>query len=107
MIRGILGADPAFSRRQSGLRPPELPWVAVGPPGQGEGCEKEDREVSRCVTCGRELHPERAEKYEYCTQSSPGHRREDDRGRETRMESPGAATHQTRVSSRLRPVLPV
>jgi hypothetical protein len=23
--------------------------------------------VSRCVTCGRELHPERAEKYDYCT----------------------------------------
>jgi hypothetical protein len=23
--------------------------------------------VARCVTCGGELHPERAEKYDYCT----------------------------------------
>jgi hypothetical protein len=23
--------------------------------------------VARCVTCGTELHPERAEKYDYCT----------------------------------------
>jgi hypothetical protein len=25
--------------------------------------------VARCVTCGTELHPERAEKYDYCTSS--------------------------------------
>lgn len=25
--------------------------------------------VGRCVTCGTELHPERAEKYDYCTDS--------------------------------------
>ena len=24
-------------------------------------------EMANCVTCGRELHPERAEKYDYCT----------------------------------------
>ena len=23
--------------------------------------------MARCVTCGSELHPERAEKYDYCT----------------------------------------
>jgi hypothetical protein len=27
----------------------------------------EDSLVARCVTCGTELHPERAEKYTYCT----------------------------------------
>ena len=25
--------------------------------------------MARCVTCGSELHPERAEKYDYCTSS--------------------------------------
>jgi hypothetical protein len=25
--------------------------------------------MANCVTCGRELHPERAEKYDYCTDS--------------------------------------
>jgi len=25
--------------------------------------------VARCITCGTELHPERAEKYDYCTAS--------------------------------------
>jgi len=26
-----------------------------------------ERAMARCVTCGSELHPERAEKYDYCT----------------------------------------
>jgi hypothetical protein len=29
--------------------------------------EKEARKLSHCITCGSELHPERAEKYDYCT----------------------------------------
>jgi hypothetical protein len=29
-------------------------------------CEVEDVTVARCITCGTELHPERAEKYDYC-----------------------------------------
>jgi hypothetical protein len=32
-------------------------------------CEEEDVTVARCVTCGIELHPERAEKYDYCTKA--------------------------------------
>ena len=30
-------------------------------------CREEDVTVARCVSCGAELHPERAEKYDYCT----------------------------------------
>jgi cell pole-organizing protein PopZ len=30
---------------------------------------KEDVTLARCVTCGTELHPERAEKYDYCTKA--------------------------------------
>ena len=27
---------------------------------------KREKEMPQCVTCGRELHPERAQKYNYC-----------------------------------------
>ena len=30
-------------------------------------CLNEKRFVAQCVTCGSELHPERAKKYDYCT----------------------------------------
>lgn len=30
-------------------------------------CLDERRLVAQCITCGSELHPERAEKYNYCT----------------------------------------
>src|SRR6266545_113004 len=33
---------------------------------RGEG-RRTGRAMARCVTCGSELHPERAEKYDYCT----------------------------------------
>ena len=29
-------------------------------------CSTEKSFVAQCVTCGSELHPERAEKYDYC-----------------------------------------
>jgi cell pole-organizing protein PopZ len=31
--------------------------------------EKEDAKLARCVTCRTQLHPERAEKYDYCTKA--------------------------------------
>src|SRR2546428_4512291 len=36
--------------------------------------------MANCVTCGKELHPERAEKYDYCT--DPECRQRDARGLE-------------------------
>jgi hypothetical protein len=30
---------------------------------------EDDVSVANCVTCGEELHPERAEKYDYCTKA--------------------------------------
>jgi hypothetical protein len=36
----------------------------VDPAGEEEGVS-----VARCVTCGIRLHPERAEKYDYCTKA--------------------------------------
>jgi hypothetical protein len=36
-------------------------WTVAGP-------TEEHLSVANCVTCGAELHPERAEKYDYCTE---------------------------------------
>jgi hypothetical protein len=38
-------------------------WLRTGRGGR----EEEGVTVSRCVACGTELHPERAERYDYCT----------------------------------------
>jgi hypothetical protein len=51
---GIIDDCPAFHSRRSGGRRRDR---------QGE----EDVIVARCITCGTPLHPERAEKYDYCT----------------------------------------
>src|SRR6185503_905545 len=35
--------------------------------GPADVAGEEDGRVARCITCGTPLHPERAEKYDYCT----------------------------------------
>jgi hypothetical protein len=59
--------DVVGSTRRNHRRRPGVP-VSAGPADslvtrQGE----EDGTVARCITCGTPLHPERAEKYDYCT----------------------------------------
>jgi cell pole-organizing protein PopZ len=46
-----------------------LPNGIATPSTTADRVGKEDQTLARCVTCGTQLHPERAEKYDYCTKA--------------------------------------
>jgi hypothetical protein len=62
MHRAVLA--PGNQQRPCGVAP------SAGPTDVGViRAAEEDVNVARCITCGTPLHPERAEKYDYCTKA--------------------------------------